>query len=374
MSIPALTVSLPALLATWEGRQNVRPAKDDYDMSQESSLWLNTNTLIGFTDKRGNAWHYRQSDQGTEPNHYPMEIPVEDIKRRLFDWEPATGTSESTWTDADGKTRTSTWDKRITLIHPHTGFRLGEFTDGFQPHSYSKWLVDLSQDVMDSSIGAASAGLLQGGKLAWVQFELPETIDTPEGVSFRPNFLATDSLDGSLSTTYLRGAQLVVCDNTRAAALNEGIALKSKTKHSRYSNVKIGDVRSKLEIIYQAGEDFEAEIAAECSVKVTPGQWDEFLKVHCLPKGGEVPEKGRALTNYVNHRDGLDNLYQNDMRVAPWAGTAFGVVQAVNTYEHHIKTVKGAERAERNMTKMVTGEFDKLDTSTMAQLSMVLAA
>ena len=27
-------------------------------MSQETSQWLNTRTLIGFTDKRGNAWHY----------------------------------------------------------------------------------------------------------------------------------------------------------------------------------------------------------------------------------------------------------------------------------------------------------------------------
>jgi phage/plasmid-like protein (TIGR03299 family) len=343
-------------------------------MSQESSHWLNNYTLIGFTEKRGNAWHYRQSDQGVEPNHYPLEIPVADIKRRLFDWEPAVGNSQSTWTDADGKTRIITWDKRITLIHPHTGYRLGEFTDGFQPHSYSKWLVDLSQDIMDTSVGAASAGLLQGGKLAWVQFELPETLDTPEGISFRPNFLATDSLDGSLSTTFLRGAQLVVCDNTRSAALNEGIALKSKTKHSKYSNARIGDVRSKLEIIYQAGEDFAAELAAECAVKVTPAQWDAFLTLHCLDGKAEPPEKGRGRTLYDNHREALDNLWMHDNRVAPWAGTMFGAVQAVSTYEHHVKTVKGAERAERNMTKMVTGDFGKTDAKTMQQLNMVLAA
>lgn len=344
-------------------------------MSQETSEWLNNYTLIGFTDKRGQAWHYRESAQGVEPNHYPLEIPVADIKRRLFDWEPAVGDSKSTWTDADGKTRTSVWDNRITLIHPHTGFRLGEFTDGFTPHSYSKWLVDLSQEVMGTKLGAASAGLLAGGKLAWVQYELPETIDTPEGVSFRPNFLATDSLDGSISSTFLRGNQLVVCDNTRAAALSDRSALKTKTRHSKYSVVNMADTRSKLELVVKTGEDFAAEITRECSTPVSNKQWQDFLTLHCLEGKKEVPtEKGRALTNFTQHREGLDNLWNNDMRVAPWKGTLFGAMQAVNTYEHHVKTVKGAERAERNMTKMVRGQFEKLDADTMEQLSLVLAA
>lgn len=340
-------------------------------MSQETSEWLNNYTLIGFTDVRGKAWHYRESAQGVEPNHYPMEIPTADIERRLFDWEPAIGNSQSTWKDADGKTRTSTWQDRITLIHPHTGFRLGEFTDGFTPHSFQKWLVDLSQDVMDSDVGASSAGLLKGGKLAWVQFELPETLDTPAGVKYRPFFLAADSLDGSLSTTHQRGVQLVVCDNTLAAGLAEGNALKVKTRHSKYSNANISDVRAKLDIIYQAGDDFAAEVEKLTSTAVSDKQWDEFLKAHL----GERPEdKGRGQTNYDNRRDALTNLWTNDMRVAPWTNTAFGVLQAVNTHAHHIQTVKGAERAERNMTKMVTGEFEKLDATTLEQLNLVLAA
>ena len=344
-------------------------------MSQETYEWLNTNTLIGFTDKRGRAWHYRESEQGAEPNHYPMEIPVEDIKRRLFDWTPAIGSSESTWTDADGNPHTSVWKNRITLIHPHTGYRLGEFTDGFTPHDYSHWLVDLSQDVMDSDLGAASAGLLQGGKIAWVQFEMPETCDTPEGVSYRPFYLATDSLDGSIATTHLRGAQLVVCDNTRAAALNASDTLKAKSRHSKYSVAKIGDFRDKLQIIHQTADDFAEEISRECQMAVSDQQWDEFLTLHCLDGKKEVPAKGRGLTLYDNHRDALNNLWNNDVRVSPWRNTGFGVVQAVNTYEHHVKTVQGvSNRAERNMTKMVRGEFDKVDAQAMDQLKLVLAA
>ena len=56
-------------------------------MSNETITWLNQNTLIGFTDNRGNAWHYKQAAQGQEPNHYPQAIPVEDVRRRLFNWQ-----------------------------------------------------------------------------------------------------------------------------------------------------------------------------------------------------------------------------------------------------------------------------------------------
>jgi hypothetical protein len=57
------------------------------NMSQETSRWLNTMTLIGFTDKRGHAWHYREEMQGDEPNHYPGAIPEDDIIRRLFNFD-----------------------------------------------------------------------------------------------------------------------------------------------------------------------------------------------------------------------------------------------------------------------------------------------
>ena len=55
-------------------------------MSSETLQHLNTNTLIGNTDARGHAWHYRAEEQGAESNHYPGPIPIEDVRRRLFCW------------------------------------------------------------------------------------------------------------------------------------------------------------------------------------------------------------------------------------------------------------------------------------------------
>ena len=68
----------------------------------------------------------------------------------------------------------------------------------------------------------------------------------------------------------------------------------------------------------------------------------------------------------------LNRLYRHDERVAPWAGTAQGVVKAVNTYEHHEGTVRGATRPERNMLRAVTGDFGRLDRTTLHTLQRVL--
>src|SRR3954454_17749444 len=62
-------------------------SREGNSMSKETLHHLNTNTLIGNTDARGTAWHYRAEYQGTESNHYTGPIPVEDVRRRLFHWE-----------------------------------------------------------------------------------------------------------------------------------------------------------------------------------------------------------------------------------------------------------------------------------------------
>jgi len=56
----------------------------------------------------------------------------------------------------------------------------------------------------------------------------------------------------------------------------------------------------------------------------------------------------RLLTLADSKRDNLDRMYRSDPRVAPWAGTAHGVLQAVNTYDSHEGAVRGSNRAERH--------------------------
>ena len=352
-------------------------------MSRETLDHLNTQTLIGNTAQRGNAWHYRADLQGDEPNHYPGPVPIEDVRRRLFQWHadarriaveiPA---DPSTMTHIDDAGAPMAWQPipaRQAITRSDTNTVLGIFGDSYQRHQYDAWLLTTVANILDDELSISSAGLLRAGAIAWVEVSVPESITTPEGVTFRPNLLATTSFDGSIATTFKRTITDTVCDNTRALALAEK-GEQYKIKHSRYSQLRLGDARAALQMVHTLADDFAAEIAQLCRVSVSDTQWAAFLEAHVPNTTTDGKQlEGRAKTIAENKRATLSKLYRHDLRVAPWAGTAHGVLQAVNTYEHHEGTVRGAPRPERNMLRSVLGEWDTLDHSVYRQLQHVLA-
>ena len=337
-------------------------------MSTETPLHLNTQTLIGFTAKRGKAWHYRAELQGAESNHYEGAIPVEDVRRRLFNFKFVEGDVTTTYLSEDGVT-TITDPTRKTIINPKTGKVLYVPKLGFQIHDYDEWLIQNVVTILDADLFIGSAGLLKDTGVAWVQVEMEDTVETPEGVAFRPFFTSATSVDGSLSSTYQCGAQVVVCDNTLAASLTEQDATRVKIRHSRKSLNRIQEVRDALQLVHTVADDFSAQVKALCEVTVDDKTWAAFLDAHV-----ELPEKpGRGRTLAENKRDALSSLWNHDERVSPWRNTAFGVVQAVNTYTHHVQSVRGdVTRAERNAERAVTGKVAALDASTLETLNKVL--
>lgn len=350
-------------------------------MSTETATWLNTMTLIGYTAKRGEAWHYREAAQGDEPNHYVGPIPVEDVTRRLFHWAPAEGTLETTFMTPDGVTRLTSPDEKTIIRPPGTfgaddpGKIFGKFKgqpgtdDGYQIHGYQEWLVDYVETLLDADLAIGSAGLLKGGAVAWVQIEMADTIDGPGGVQFRPFLTAATSLDGSLSTTYQAGAQVVVCDNTLSVALSDRSGGRVKIKHSKYSKARVGDVRAALQIVHTTADTFSAQVKSLLDEHVDDGTWAKFVEAYT---GQGKAEQSKRSAGMAERKAGeLQNLWHYDERVAPWRNTAYGVVAAVNTHTHHFQTVRGTSRTERNMERAVTGGADKLDAATLELLASV---
>ena len=342
-------------------------------MSTETASWLNTMTLIGFTEQRGHAWHYRATHQVDEPNHYAGPVPVEDVRRRLFDWKVVEGdvTSTGVTIDADGvATFTVSDPERKTMLRPPGAFGpddpgaiLGIFKAGYQGHDYEEWLLEQVATILDDDLAIGSAGLLKGGAVAWVSVEVPESITTPEGVVFRPHLLATTSFDGSLATTFKRVVQNVVCDNTHAVALGEA-GQRIKVRHSRYSKLKLADAREALAMVHTIADDFAAEVSRLTAVQVSEGDWARFLEeIAPVP-----PDSGRGQTIALSRREGLTRLWNHDTRVAPWKGTAWGAVQAVSTYTHHDGVIRGMGRAERNMLRAVQGGTEALDRDTTERI------
>ncbi len=127
-------------------------------------------------------------------------------------------------------------------------------------------------------------------------------------------------------------------------------------------------------MVHTLAEDFAAEIAQLCATTVNDPQWRHFLDHHVPRTDAQTNRllEGRALNMADRKRDRLEQLYRLDPRVAPWVGTAHGVLQAVNTYDQHDGVIRG-DRAERNSLRTITGEFGKLDRSTWHTLQPLLA-
>lgn len=348
-----------------------------YIMSQETIKWLNQFTLIGHTDKRGNAWHYREQAQGGEPNHYVGAVPVEDVKRRLFNFQlqgvpvyvvvPCEVDEATTMLNDGTPAKHVAVDDRQAITRNDTNAVLGIFKGGYKFNQYQESLLHDVEDLLGSGLNIGSAGLLKGGAVAWCQIEAEETV-TACGVEFRPFIMAADSCDGSLARTYNKGNTVVVCDNTMAQSLTNALAT-FRLKHTRHAKFNAVTARDALGIIEEIGATFTEDIQALTNWDISDGQFQKFLDEVC--KFDVDAKTTRSQTIATKKRDDLLNLWTNDQRVTPWANTAFGVLQATNTWAHHIQTVRGTNRAERNMLNAITGATDKADSETLRVLELV---
>ncbi len=347
-------------------------------MSKETMQWLNNMTRIGFTEKRGNAWHYRENEQGDVPNHFPGAVPIHAVTE-LFDFPVADlpvfvnfpcGMDDATGIDDKGAPFKSVrLEDRKAVGRTDTGDVFGIFKSGYAFHPYTEWLVgNVAAILQDGELEIGSAGLLRKGAQAWVQVEMPENVhDERTGMAFRPNLLASTSGDGSLATSYKRTVTVVVCDNTLQCGLGESGEVY-KIKHSKYSTLKLEDAASALSVVHDTADAFTAELERLSIWEVTDSEWDAFCDAY-------VPidnDSKRSVTVGDKKREELNSLYRWDARCAPWSGTALGVLQATNTFAHHVAAVRGdTVRSERNMSDAITGKTAERDADTLKVLASV---
>lgn len=357
-------------------------------MTQETMSDLQRNTLIGMVSERGPAWHKRddllRNADGTlaEDNHYDGFIPVEDVRRRLFGWMPQTlvvaylkpcDVNEADVIRKDGVPCKviETQADRVGVLRDDNDYDMGIFKSGVQHPPYTVTLIREAERLTGSTLGISSAGLLAKGGRAWVEFSLPETLHDPKsGFSYRPNLLKADSMDGTLSMTTARTINATVCDNTMTWNLLEAgkAGLLFKRKHtSGFGDLQ--DERDALGILEQTNDEFVSELHALIEREVTEKQVIQVLDI-IMP----VPsDEGRGRTFAQNKRDQWMNVYTSDPMASPWKGTAFGVVQTHNTYDHWFTPVRGTGRSERNMWRAINGKRMETDREIVSALERVLA-
>jgi phage/plasmid-like protein (TIGR03299 family) len=346
-------------------------------MSKETYEWLNQNTLIGFTEKRGTAWHYRSTAQGEEPNHYVGAVPVEDVLRRLFHWHavsvPLRGafpadveTAEDV--DHDGNPiRYIDLPEYQAIGRSDNGHIFKVFKDTYSIHQYAVWLLESLSKIIDDDLSIGSAGTLVNGGVAWVSIEMPDNIIVND-YEFRPQLLATTSHNGTIATTFKTVNTVVVCDNTLEIARGEKTN-QFKARHSKHSGFRLATAREALQIIHKNTDDFVHEVQRLTDLVVTDRIWERLLN-DLVPVPKEEDTSKAAVTRAENKQARLKSLWNEDPRVAPWKGTGLGVLQAFNTYSHHYAGTD-ERRVERNALGSLNGKIGQDDALVLERLEAI---
>jgi len=330
----------------------------------ETAEWYNTQILVGFTEKRGHAWHYKANLQGAEPNHYPKAIPVGDVHRRLFQWKAE---KQPIFLLENSKIEMipKIIPNRAAITRSDTGEVFGIFSDGYSVHQYDEWLVKNLANIIDDDIAIGSAGLLKSGGVAWVSLEMPENIEAVKGFKIRPHLLATTSHNGTISTTYKQVTTFVVCDNTYEQAMGEQNP-EFRIRHSKFSAMRIQSARDALKIVHGMTDDMVRHIKSLAETQVSEKHFEMVLNAMVPKPNGDSK---MATSRADNKRETLVGLYRTDARVAEWRGNALGVLQAFNTYNHHFAGTD-KNRIERNMTNALMGSTKIADRKVLQLLGV----
>ncbi len=335
-------------------------------MSTVVAVATDTKTLVGFTANK----KYRVYGVG-ENEQYPGAILVEEVRERLFYWEAEARHSAAVEFDDEGNLADIYLDPtRVQIFRPDTRIVMGVHGwDSYRMHQYPVWLLDNIAPILGGNLGLG-IGLaveLKGGAIAAVSIEVPESIVTPEGVAFRPHLLATTSHDASLSTTYNRG--VTVFGHPMAAGIAKRVQGQQsfKIRHTKNSVSRLKDAQDAAAVVEEIIADFEEEITELVLTPVSEKEFERFLSaMYPIPE-----EEGRSATMKTNRQASVRRMLREDERVARWSRTAWGVLLAVNIANHEEGIVRG-DRDERNLMKLVGGQYIAEDQKALRTLQSVL--
>ncbi len=265
----------------------------------------------------------------------------------------------------DGSTITDETRKAIVRDDKIVGMHRA----GYQIHQFSDWLVDHVETMLDTpDLVIDRAGTLKGGRVAFVQVSTADTLDVA-GIEYSPFINAATSHDGSIASSYFTGATSIICMNTLSAGLRYA-PQRISIRHTRHSEFRGSQVREALNIVESTADEFSVAVRGLLDRKVTASQWDEFVSAHT---GVDTAKEGRGLTMALNRAESLRSMYRDDERVAPWAGTAYGVLAAVNTWGHWERRTLADDRAEQNAWLDIRGTRFTDDAQAIRLLDKVTA-
>jgi phage/plasmid-like protein (TIGR03299 family) len=353
---------------------------DIYEKSAETMNWLRNNIKVGFKTARGPAWWANgavtKAGDWTEipdGSHFDGPVPIEAVLE-VLDVRLVKGEVHVTYLDENGERQVVADPAVQPIVNAKTGKVFSYPKESYAIHPYLQTLHGFVQRIQyDERVAVGSVGLLKNGGVAFLQAVLPEHFEVA-GYGYTPYLTAVTSADLSRRTQYALGFDGAVCDNTVNAAFLGALA-SFGFKHSRNSLPSVQQAREGLGLqLSQAGETIANGIENLVKIDVSGKEFDAWLDAtdSLFDEKGEK-KTGRSLTMVTNRRDEKIRLWTKDEKVAPWAGTAFGILQLDNTYRTWNQTVKNVDggRIERNYSNNAFGITAKADAEALQILADV---
>lgn len=331
--------------------------KGSEKMSQETYEWLARNVLAGFAGTRRPWWADKAQSEGHAVNLFTAEVPMERVEQLLCSWQPVitrmvdeaavVAAIEAGLTGGDllrvvGNARVSS-HKLVKASDDRS--ELGVIGIEAATHTYQDWLTGTVRECVGDEAQVSSAGLLRNRAEAWVQIERPDTAVGPDGIKFSPYVTLSTSLGGTLKSQINQNTTMVVCDNTLTITRGQGLAFK----HTSGSASKLATYRGVMTAIMAGETDFRAELDRLLSEKVPESAFLRFLDAFIPVADDDAPAKK---TRNSRVRQEITQLYRSDPRAEAWQGTAFGVVQAVNTWQTHMSQLRNTTGFEMDDTNL----------------------
>lgn len=326
-----------------------------------------TATLAGFIGQRTWIGHadQRQTFDGAVPRQAAYD---------LLNFPVAEGVVKSTILTPTGVIEVED-PTRKSIVRVDTLDTFGIFKQGYKVHGYGQWLVDNVDMLLDGGLEIGTVALTKGGARAILQAELPDNrlAEAPgaEPVAHRPHISAISSLDGSVATTYGMGTKVLICENELSLAgfrsHVRGFSALHKVRHTSLSLGKIGEVRENLGLVAEEiGDAFDLEFRTLVGQYVSDQKFQDIIKGFA---GVDAAKEGRGKTIALGKVDALTTLWNHDERVAPWKNSAYGVLAAFNTAQHHVFGTN-KDRDERNLDRIILDEWAKTDAKVLELLAV----
>jgi phage/plasmid-like protein (TIGR03299 family) len=229
-------------------------------------------------------------------------------------------------------------------------------------------------EAVGDAVKIETAGSLKNGRKVWALAKMDRALDL-DGDELLAYLLFLWSHDGTSAVRIMPTPVRVVCANTLRMAISGAHNVWSAS-HTASIHGRADQAKQTLRLGNSFYDKFEDEVRRLIDLTVSEMTFESILQEVVPdpePVGGKCSD--RKLNNALERRGEIRKLYHSDPRVAPFAGTGWGVSQAFSTHDLWNGTVHGGEtmRLERQASRILGG--DTLTNATKVQgLLAALAA